>query len=320
MNKNTIKVVGIIFFLIIGLLILTKNFEKYGFGKSKNSLKNFSVIVSGQKFDLINGRAEVEFAPNSATKNKVYIFGEPVTGDLNGDGKDDAAEFLVNEPGGSGSFFYAVLLINQGDSYKATETMFLGDRIAPQNINIIDGRAVYNFAERKAGEPFSTPPSVGRSVWVHLDTKTNQIGEWVKDFEGETDLVVYKNDKYGFSFTLPKSWAGYKIVESAWQGFDTNSTYEKPAPTETGKIIYIRHPLWTESKPRQDIPVMVFTLAQWEKVSKEELSVSAAPIPPTELGRNTKYVFALPARYNYAFPEGFEEVEKIIEGNNFKAY
>jgi hypothetical protein len=30
------------------------------------------------------------------------------------------------------------------------------------------------------------------------------------------------------------------------------------------------------------------------------------------LGVNEKYVFALPARYNYAFPAGYEEVENII--------
>ncbi|MGB8451919.1 MAG: hypothetical protein WCD89_06255 [Anaerocolumna sp.] len=39
----------------------------------------------------------------------------------------------------------------------------------------------------------------------------------------------------------------------------------------------------------------------------------SAPINPCELGRNSQYVFALPARYNYAFPEGFEEVEDIIQ-------
>lgn len=63
--------------------------------------------------------------------------------------------------------------------------MFLGDRIAPQNINIMDGRAVYNFAERKADEPMTTPPSIGKSIWIHYDQINNQIGEWVKDFEGE---------------------------------------------------------------------------------------------------------------------------------------
>jgi hypothetical protein len=60
---------------------------------------------------------------------------------------------------------------------------------------------------------------------------------------------------------------------------------------------------------------MVFTLSQWEQIQREELSVGAAPIPPAELGRNGRYVFALPARYNFAFLTGWEEVEKIVEGH-----
>jgi hypothetical protein len=37
------------------------------------------------------------------------------------------------------------------------------------------------------------------------------------------------------------------------------------------------------------------------------------------LGRNNRYVFALPARYNFAFPEGYEEVEKILESKPLEA-
>jgi hypothetical protein len=42
--------------------------------------------------------------------------------------------------------------------------------------------------------------------------------------------------------------------------------------------------------------------------------VSAAPIPPSELGRNSSYVFALPARYNFAFLPGYEAVDKLLQG------
>jgi hypothetical protein len=80
-------------------------------------------------------------------------------------------------------------------------------------------------------------------------------------------------------------------------------------------MILIRHPEWKENQVRQDIPIMIFTLSQWESVEQETLSVSAAPIPPSELGRNSSYVFALPARYNFAYPEGAQEVEDIIAGN-----
>lgn len=125
--------------------------------------------------------------------------------------------------------------------------------------------------------------------------------------------IVYTNTQYGFSFTLPKSWKGFSIVTGKWEG----RAIEGPRSgevVETGPIISIRHPRWTPEKPRQDIPVMIFTLDQWTSLEREEISVGAAPIPPKELGRNNRYVFALPARYNFAFPLGYEEVEEILEG------
>ena len=149
---------------------------------------NMSYMIGGEKFALINGKAENTYTPDSATKNILTVFGQPVLGDLNGDDIIDAAVLLENNPGGSGTFYYAVLILSTSNSFKPTNAMLLGDRIAPQTVEIHDGRAVYNFAERKAGEPFTTPPSIGKSVWVYYDVKTGEIGEWVKGFEGESNL------------------------------------------------------------------------------------------------------------------------------------
>jgi len=44
---------------------------------------------------------------------------------------------------------------------------------------------------------------------------------------------------------------------------------------------------------------MVFTLSQWDSLQKYKFHIGAAPIGPSELGRNTKYIFELPARYNF---------------------
>ncbi len=132
-----------------------------------------------------------------------------------------------------------------------------------------------------------------------------------------TAAVTYQNTRYGFSFNLPDSWKGYSIATDKWEGVSL-LTSTSGNITETGPIINIRHPLWTSVNPRQDIPVMVFTLAQWASLQKEEFNVGAAPIPPSELGRNTNYVFALPARYNFAFLTGFEEVETILAGNSLQ--
>lgn len=124
--------------------------------------------------------------------------------------------------------------------------------------------------------------------------------------------VVYENTKYGFDFYLPESWKGYSVLEQSWKGTILDNA---AAPGETGPELLIRHPDWTGANPRQDIPVMIFTKGQWDLVEKEEMAVSAAPIGPSKLGENDTYVFALPARYNFAFPTGYEEVQQIMDGN-----
>jgi len=83
---------------------------------------------------------------------------------------------------------------------------------------------------------------------------------------------------------------------------------------EQGPIVSIVHPKSTAQQSRQEIPLMVFTIGQWDQMQRGEWHTGAAPVGPLELGRNGRYVLALPARYNYALPEGWEEVEQILQG------
>lgn len=123
------------------------------------------------------------------------------------------------------------------------------------------------------------------------------------------DGILYEDTTYGFTFALPESWRGYEVINEQWEGNDSNGN------TITGSAIVIRHPEWTEAEPRQDITIMIMTHAQWNAVQAAELRIGSAPIPPKELGQNQQYVFALPARYNYGFPTGYEEVEEILEND-----
>lgn len=126
-----------------------------------------------------------------------------------------------------------------------------------------------------------------------------------------TEQIIYRNDTYEFAFLLPASWAGYQVIETTWEGHFIGDSADVETST-TGPKLLIRHPLWSENDPRQDIPIMVLTKEQWKAIQREELAVGAAPIGPRKLAENEQYVFALPARYNFSFPTGFEEVEKIL--------
>ena len=124
--------------------------------------------------------------------------------------------------------------------------------------------------------------------------------------------VIYRNANFGFSLPLPDSWEGYTVLMENWEGtWLDGSGGDDPQ----GPMISIVHPDATTQQPRQNIPIMVFTIEQWNQLQLEEFSVSAAPFPPAELGRNSIYVFGLPPRYNYAYLEGWEEVEQILSGS-----
>ncbi len=150
-----------------------------------------------------------------------------------------------------------------------------------------------------------------RSIILEVEKTENR---WFIVNYQNNEAPVYKNGKYGFSFTLPDTWRAYSVIMSQWEGLDPDSGLIK----ENGPMISIRHPQWTDKNPRQDIPIMIFTPSQWKQLQQRGFSIGAAPIPPRELGRNSSYVFALPARYNYAFPTGYEEVERILDNNPLK--
>ena len=101
--------------------------------------------------------------------------------------------------------------------------------------------------------------------------------------------ITYDNTQYGFTFKLPLSWSAYTIVKTSWQGWSAKSG----KVVATGPLFSIRHPLWSSANKRQDIPILIYTLAQWNSLGKQVFNMGAAPIPPSELGRNTQFVFAL---------------------------
>jgi hypothetical protein len=124
--------------------------------------------------------------------------------------------------------------------------------------------------------------------------------------------LVYRNAEYGFCLALPAGWAGFKVLTARWSG-DGNGD-------ESGPRFTIRNPRWSEEKPYQDIPILVFTPAQWRAVDSGEFNVSAAPIGPSELGRNQKYVFALPPRFaGFDDAIGTDEVLQLLQQKPFQA-
>ena len=120
---------------------------------------NTSYQIDKTSVALVNGRAEAPAAPGSAAKAVTTLLVK-VVGDVDGDGRDDAAVLLVNEPGGSGSFTYVAVVLNAPTGAKATNTVLIGDRVAGQAVKLDGATIVVTYLDRRAGEAFSVAPSV----------------------------------------------------------------------------------------------------------------------------------------------------------------
>jgi len=110
-------------------------------------------------------------APGSEAMNKTQVWDQPVIGDLNADGKEDAAVCLINSSGGSGTFYYIAAAIKDANtkSYKGTNAALLGDRIQLSKISIENSIITVIYNTRKLGEAMSAAPTVTVSRTFSVD-------------------------------------------------------------------------------------------------------------------------------------------------------
>ena len=157
-------------------------------------------------------------------------------------------------------------------------------------------------------------PSIQSEETSEMPPLPSTIPESTSGETRKAGAVKYQSP-YGFCFSLPEDWKGFSIAADHWEGFTSCSTGS--CKVTQGPLVIIRNPKCAQPNSCADIPIMVFTLEQWKHLG--EFQVSAAPFPPGELGRNRKYVFALPARYNYGFLDGWEQVDSILKGHALHA-
>jgi hypothetical protein len=217
---------------------------------------NGTYVIDGEAVTFNNGKSEQDIVPGSATKIESMIFGALTYADLNNDGRQDALFFLTQLSGGSGTFFYVAAAINTGKGYTGTNAIFLGDRIAPQTIDVSNGVAAINYAVRGADEPMSAMPSIG--VTKYLQVRDTLLKEDVSSIEQTT---ATSSAPYINLFTsLPDS--PYQVYSSNIVGyFDSGSVlfsfprwisdhWKTKEATDTSEIIFT---------PQENIPTRDFS-------------------------------------------------------------
>lgn len=154
---------------VVGLILLGVYMKsKKEIVSSNIDVKNSTYTINDQSVILVDGHSSIEAAPGSASKITTEYFGNEARGDLNGDGVEDAAFLLTQETGGSGVFYYAVAALGNGQGYRGTNGILLGDRISPDTTEIKNGQVIVNYAERGESEPMTSPAHIGVSKYFKV--------------------------------------------------------------------------------------------------------------------------------------------------------
>ncbi len=186
--KNIFMLIIIILLAVGGAWFYSSKNKKVsaGVGDPKNAI----YIIENRSVKLVNGYAETEAAPGSASKIITKYFGNELKTDLDGDGREDTAFIITQQGGGSGVFYYAVAALNKPEGYVGSDGYLLGDRIAPQSTILSTNPnhknvVVFNFADRAPSEPMTANPSVGKSVYLKIGSDI-RWGVVAPNFEGES--------------------------------------------------------------------------------------------------------------------------------------
>lgn len=216
------KTIGIIAGILILVTIFGWGVFKFRVGVNDSSIglnigasspKDATYKIEGVSVTLKNGIAEEAPVTGSASKTITRYFGNDVKHDFDGDGREDTAFLLTQETGGTGTFYYLAVALNKADGYLGSSATIIGDRIAPQTTEMGKGNIVLvNYAERKPGEPFTTQPSVSKSIWLLFNSKTMQFGEVAQNFEGEADPARMKLDMKTWNWVSTTYSDGKKII------------------------------------------------------------------------------------------------------------
>ena len=133
--------------------------------------KNAIYRIEGKDVTLLEGQHSQPAAEGAAEQDVTRVVEPPAHAVGKLGGRSAVAVFLSQEGGGSGTFYYAALVFNDGRG----TTFQIGDRIQPIGIAINGDDLVVSYLDRKADEPMAVPPTVPKER--HFAYMNGQIVE-----------------------------------------------------------------------------------------------------------------------------------------------
>lgn len=100
-----------------------------------------------------------------------------VSGDMTDDGFDEAAVFLSESAGGSGSFTYLAIVSNSGSNYQNIATRNLGDRVQVRALQLAEGTLILDFITAGPDDAMCCPSMKMRTTYRLVETKLQLISD-----------------------------------------------------------------------------------------------------------------------------------------------
>jgi hypothetical protein len=127
---------------------------------------------------LVNGEYRKPIMEGSATEIVIRLV-SVAFGDLDGDGVADAAVVLVTDPGGSGTFYDLVAVLNRDGEPKHVATVPLGDRAQIQALSVASGQMVVRMITHGPDDPMCCPTQEVEQIYALQGTKLVQTASQV---------------------------------------------------------------------------------------------------------------------------------------------
>jgi heat shock protein HslJ len=158
-------------------------------------LRNLSYVgVHGQTVELKDGVYEgPTFDASGASRLRVALIEQlMVSGDMTGDGHDEAAVFLTASSSGSGSYTYLAIVTKPGYSYQNIATENLGDRIQVRALRFAGGTLILDFITAGPEDAKCCPSLKMRNTYRLVDGELRQITDKAVGPLGLRDLQGMK--------------------------------------------------------------------------------------------------------------------------------
>jgi hypothetical protein len=128
-----------------------------------NALRNTeysSEFADGNKIKLTDGKYQ-----NDAAHLLITFAPLNASGDLNGDGVDDAAVILASNTGGSGVFYHLAAVINRNGTPQHVASVLLGDRVKIEAMSIRSGTITLDMVVQGPQDPMCCPTQKTRQSY-----------------------------------------------------------------------------------------------------------------------------------------------------------